>query len=83
MLIDKSPMLLLIDDLQWCDSETITWLRYLLRFDVRAKVLIIGTWRNEAVDKSHLLPTMLRDLANADQLTTLKKTGGAQCSRYR
>ena len=72
VLIDKSPLLLLIDDLQWCDSETITWLRYLLRFDVRAKMLIIGTWRSEAVDKSHLLPTLLRDLANADQLTTLE-----------
>ncbi|MBV7339345.1 AAA family ATPase [Chloroflexi bacterium TSY] len=28
----RQPVLLVIDDLQWCDSETLNWLRYLLRF---------------------------------------------------
>ncbi|NJP06881.1 MAG: AAA family ATPase [Chloroflexaceae bacterium] len=32
ILIGAQPLLLVIDDLQWCDRETIAWVRYLLRF---------------------------------------------------
>ncbi|MFN8440627.1 MAG: AAA family ATPase [Caldilineaceae bacterium] len=74
ILIDKSPLLLLIDDLQWCDSETLAWLRFLLRFDPQARLLILGTWRSESVTAEHPLPTLLRDLGNANQLTTLELT---------
>jgi DNA-binding SARP family transcriptional activator len=74
ILIDKSALLLLIDDLQWCDHETLLWLRYLLRFDPQAKLLVIGTWRNDAVDPAHPLQTLLRDLANANQLTPIEVT---------
>lgn len=73
-LIGKTPLLLVIDDLQWCDSETLTWLRFLLRFDAQARLLIIGTWRSEAVDDGHPLQTWLRDLRNASQLTSLELT---------
>ena len=29
-LADEKPKCLLIDDLQWCDQETLEWLRHLL-----------------------------------------------------
>ncbi len=74
VLIDRTALLLLIDDLQWCDSETLMWLRYLLRFDARAKLLVVGTWRRETVDAVHPLQTLLRDLANANQLTNIEVT---------
>ena len=32
-LAAPQPLLLLIDDLQWCDRETLEWLHYLSRFD--------------------------------------------------
>src|SRR5262249_26042215 len=41
------PLLLLLDDLQWCDPETLEWLHYLLRFDPKARLLLIGTVRSE------------------------------------
>ncbi len=37
VLAIHTPLLLLIDDLQWCDQETLEWLRFLLRFDAKAK----------------------------------------------
>ena len=33
ILAASQPLLLLIDDLQWCDQETLEWLHFLLRFD--------------------------------------------------
>jgi len=41
----NGPLLLLLDDLQWCDRETLAWIHYLLRFDPFARLLIVGTQR--------------------------------------
>jgi predicted ATPase len=47
VLAAPQPLLLLIDDLQWCDQETLQRLHFLLRFDTRSRLLIIGTARPE------------------------------------
>lgn len=39
------PLILAIDDLQWCDPETVEWLQYLIRFDRAARLLIVATAR--------------------------------------
>ncbi|MBC8075682.1 MAG: AAA family ATPase [Chloroflexales bacterium] len=51
----QRPLLLLLDDLQWCDGETLAWLHYLLRFDLRAPLVVVATVRVEEVDASHPL----------------------------
>ncbi|MGZ6141161.1 MAG: ATP-binding protein, partial [Myxococcaceae bacterium] len=56
------PLLLLLDDLQWCDRETIEWLHYLLRFDAGARMLVVGTARDEELPATHPLRTMLLHL---------------------
>ncbi len=45
LLGSRSPRLLILDDLQWCDQDTLGWLGYLLRFAPRAPLLILGTLR--------------------------------------
>lgn len=72
ILLDKGPLLLVIDDLQWCDGETLAWLRYLLRYVPQARLLVVGAWRSEAVNDNHPLPMLLRDLHKANQVTTLE-----------
>jgi tetratricopeptide (TPR) repeat protein len=47
VLAPRQPLLLLIDDLQWCDQETLHWLHFLLRFDPKKRLLITGTARPE------------------------------------
>ena len=37
------PTLLLIEDLHWCDRDTLEWLHYLLRFNPRARLLVVRT----------------------------------------
>ncbi|MDQ3249396.1 MAG: AAA family ATPase, partial [Chloroflexota bacterium] len=72
LLADKEPLLLLIDDLQWCDPETLAWLRFLLRYAPAARLLVVGAWRSEAVDEAHPLQVLLRDLQGANQLVTIE-----------
>ena len=68
----KQPLLLLIDDLQWCDQDTLEWLHFLLHFDAEARLLIVGTARSEEVLAEHPLSALLHDLHRADQVTELE-----------
>jgi len=65
----SQPLLLLLDDLQWCDNETLEWLHYLLRFDPRARLLLIGTVRSEETLPGHPLLSFLGTLQR-DSLVT-------------
>jgi len=60
------PLLLVVDDLQWCDRESLEWLHFLLRFDPRAPLLVVGTCRPEELDEdcplAQTLPTLHRDV---------------------
>ena len=71
VLAAPQPLLLLIDDLQWCDRETLEWLHYLSRFDPEARLLVLGTARSEELDAAQPLPALLRQLRSASQLAEL------------
>ncbi len=66
------PLLLLLDDLQWCDQDTLEWLHYLLRFDSAAPLLVEGTVRSEEVGREHPLTLLFNDLRRTGQLTELR-----------
>jgi tetratricopeptide (TPR) repeat protein len=65
------PLLLMIDDLQWCDRDTLECLHYLLRFEPRAQLLIVGTVRAEEVADNPALEVLLAALRRDDQLTEI------------
>jgi DNA-binding SARP family transcriptional activator/predicted ATPase len=71
VLAAPQPTLLLIDDLQWCDRETLEWLHFLARFDAGARLLVLGTARPEELDAAHPLAGLLRDLRGSEQLAEL------------
>jgi DNA-binding SARP family transcriptional activator len=62
VLATPQPLLLLIDDLQWCDQETLQWLHFLLRFDPTSRLLIIGTARSEELLPAHPVADWLGQL---------------------
>jgi DNA-binding SARP family transcriptional activator/predicted ATPase len=72
ILLGLQPLLLVIDDLQWCDSETLEWIRYLLRLAAHEPLLIVGTVRSEEVGDDHPLTSLLMDLRQAGQLTDIE-----------
>ncbi len=71
VLAAPQPLLLLVDDLQWCDRETLEWLHFLSRFDPGARLLVLATARSEELDPAHPLPALLRQLRSAAQLAEI------------
>lgn len=71
LLVGPEPRLLVIDDLQWCDQETLEWLRYFMRYAHTARLLIIGTMRPEEVTGDHPLVTFIHEIRTAGQLTEI------------
>ena len=65
----EQPLLLVIDDLQWCDRETLEWLRFLLRIAPHFPFLIVGAFRVEEVDKEHPLQTLWQTLRREEIVT--------------
>lgn len=66
------PLLLVLDDLQWCDRETLEWLHFRLRFDAQARLLVVGAVRLEEVAADHPLLTLARGLRQAGTLVELE-----------
>ncbi len=71
ILIRQEPLLLLLDDVQWCDRETLDWLHYLLQFEPTAPLLIVGTVRQEEADDNETLSTLRLLLQKNDRLTEI------------
>ena len=71
ILVARQPLLLLLDDLQWCDQETLAWLPYLLRFDPQARFLLIATLRPEEVAADHPLESGLASMRRAGQVSEI------------
>ncbi len=54
-VLASQPAMMFIDDLQWADRETVQWLHFMLRYDRRARLLILGTARSEELGDDHPL----------------------------
>ncbi len=71
MLNLQTPLMLLMDDVQWCDHDTLEWLHYLLRFEPSARLMLIGTVRAEEITGDHPLAALESALRREGQLTEL------------
>ncbi len=71
VLVTHQPLLLLLDDLQWCDRETLEWLHFLLRFDPQAQLLVVATARLEEMGADHPLESLQVTLRRGGHVTEL------------
>ncbi|MDJ0955934.1 MAG: AAA family ATPase [Arenicellales bacterium] len=69
IVVGDRPRLLIIDDLQWCDAETIELIGFVVRSGQNSPILIVGTVRSEEVSKQHPLVGLI-DALNHDQAVT-------------
>ena len=49
----RKPLLLYLDDMQWCDSDSFEWLTALLTSSLSAGILVLGTVRAEETGREH------------------------------
>src|SRR3989440_2594005 len=71
ILAAPQPLLLLLDDVQWCDQETLAWLHFLLRFDPAARLLVVGCARGEELPPQHPLRTFPLHLRTSTRVTDI------------
>ncbi len=70
-LVGDRPRLLIIDDLQWCDAETIEVIGFVVRSGRSARVLVVGTVRSEELPEHHPLVELGGALGRHEAMTTL------------
>jgi predicted Ser/Thr protein kinase len=68
----QKPMLLVIDDLQWCDQDTFQWLHAFFHEGAARGILVVGTARSEDIARSHPLNRLCGELRQADQYLELR-----------
>lgn len=67
---DERPRLLIIDDLQWCDAETVELIGFVIRAGTSAPLLLVGTLRSEEIPANHPVNELVDALAR-DQAVTI------------
>lgn len=70
--IIDTPVLLFLDDLQWCDRETLTWLDYLFHAPKTSDLLVAGTLRPVEGALNQPLQHLLADLRRDQCLTEIE-----------
>ncbi|HEY3782065.1 MAG TPA: AAA family ATPase [Fimbriimonadaceae bacterium] len=68
----QKPLLLFIDDMQWCDQESIEYLHSFLMTNASAHIMVLGTVRPEETDRAHPFTTFTNDLRAANMLVDVK-----------
>ncbi len=66
----NGPLLLILDDLQWSDMETLEWLQYLVESS-STQLLIVGTVRTGEIGPEHPLHRMCQQLQQHDRMTEI------------
>jgi DNA-binding SARP family transcriptional activator/predicted ATPase len=65
----SKPLLLVIDDLQWCDQDSFEWLHSFFRSKASNGTLLLGTVRPEEAGRDHPLTALVGELRQSGQLS--------------
>ena len=71
----RMPVLLVLDDVHWAAKPTLLMLRHLLRASNELRVLIVATYRDTDLDRTHPLAEMLADLRREPSVERLALIG--------
>ena len=69
--LTAKPLLLLVDDLQWCDQDSFDWLLSLFRSASADRFLVIGTVRSGDAGRTHPLAGLTQDLSLRGQFSEI------------
>lgn len=69
------PLLVVLDDLHWADAGSLALLRHLLRDLADVPLLVVGTYRDTDIDRTHPFGALLADLRRADDVERILLAG--------
>ncbi|HOQ98335.1 MAG TPA: BTAD domain-containing putative transcriptional regulator, partial [Anaerolineae bacterium] len=72
VLTGPQPLLLVIEDVQWCDADTLAWLHYLMHCELRARFLVLATLRLGEVEPDGPLAALSNALRHEQLLTEIE-----------
>ena len=70
-IAQRRPMLLIAEDLHWAHDSWLAWLRFLARRSGQARLVVVGTYRQEEVPTRHPLAHLVVELVRAGAATRL------------
>ncbi|MEQ1874646.1 MAG: AAA family ATPase [Ilumatobacteraceae bacterium] len=71
----EAPVLLILDDVHWSDRSSLLLLLHFLRSDSPSSVLVLATYRDTDIDRSHPLANTLADLRRVRGATRIALSG--------
>ena len=71
IFVGEKPLLLVLDDVQWCDQDTLEFLHYLARLDPGMPLLIAATARVEEVGPDHPATSLFAAIRSRDELVEI------------
>src|SRR5207302_1798422 len=70
-----APMVLILDDLHWADSPSLSLLRHVATHDAPLRLLVLGTYRDSELANDHPLAILLADLHREEGVSRIPLTG--------
>ncbi len=67
-----APLVLILDDLQWADTDTVEWLWYFLHSAAGTRCLVVGTGRSEEEQDNPALGRLIDRLERDGQLSVIR-----------
>jgi tetratricopeptide (TPR) repeat protein len=74
-IVEGAPVVLVLDDLHWAAKPTLLLLRHLARADWSGPLLVVGTYRDTDLGRTHPLAEMLADLRRESDVERLALHG--------
>src|SRR6266480_3260017 len=71
----ETPLVLILDDVHWADTPTLTLLRQLATHDAPMRLLVIATYRDSELARGHPLAVLLADLHREEGVSRIPLTG--------
>lgn len=65
----KTPLLLVLDDIQWCDRDTLEWIEFLLHSQLRQPLLVVATLRSGEITPDDPLSALQLTLERNGKMT--------------
>ncbi|MEE2777118.1 MAG: protein kinase [Acidobacteriota bacterium] len=81
---ERAPLVLVLDDLHWADEPSLLLLQFVAREIGRARLLLVGTYRDVELRRQHPLAETLGEMSRLESLhrVTLRGLDAADVERF-